>query len=122
MMCQPHCVDAAYDREKSATREAVDVLSEFIGCRHKGNAPKFSIVKLPVRGVVLLIWQRRPEQPRPTAVVAELITSIYAKTRSRLKSVALAQHGNLLCVGSLSPMNSSSVAVYWMTSGERQIT
>ena len=79
------------DREKSATREAVGVLSEVIGGLQEGTAPKLSIMKLPVRGVVLLIWQRSPDQPRPVAVVAEVITSIHARKRKRLKSVALAQ-------------------------------
>ena len=78
------------DREKSATREAVGVLSEVIGgLGEEGGVPKFSIMKLPVRGVVLLLWQRSLGQPRPVAVVAEVITSIHARKRKRLKSAAL---------------------------------
>ena len=85
----PPCV---LDREKSATREAVGVLSEVIGgLWEEGDAPRFSIMKLPVRGVVLLLWHRSPEQPRPVAVVAEVIASIHARKRNRLKSVALAR-------------------------------
>ena len=85
-------------REKSATREAVEVLSEVISGLWEGNAPKFSIMKLPVRGIVLLLWQRGLKEPRPTAAVAEVITSIYAGKRNKLKSAVLAQLGKACCV------------------------
>jgi len=76
-------------RDKSATREAIAVLEEIAAGMSQSAKPAFSIVKMPCRGVVLLIWKAAqesdPSLPAPSAVVTRLVDHIHSKKHDSLK-------------------------------------
>ena len=78
-----------FPRDKSATREAIVVLEEITVGMSQSAKPAFSIVKLPCRGVILLIWKAAqetdPSLPAPSAVVTRLVDHIHSKKRDSLK-------------------------------------
>ena len=80
---------SALRRDKSATREAIEVLGQAAHRLSASARPVCSIVKLPCRGVALLTWQAAngtdPDLPAPSAVVAKLIKDISSKLQRPLK-------------------------------------
>ena len=82
-------MSAALCRDKSATREAIEVLGQAAHRLSASARPACSIVKLPCRGVALLTWQAAqgvdPDLPAPSAVVAKLIKDIGSKLQHPLK-------------------------------------
>ena len=82
-------MSAALCRDKSATREAIEVLGQAAHRLSASARPVCSIVKLPCRGVALLTWQAAQgadlDLPAPSAVVAKLIKDVSSRLQHPLK-------------------------------------